>query len=170
VLVFSTTLGGAHTSTHWPPHTVFPPGHSHSHVVGLTVLPVEVHPTSVGHSHWQLALRNCGGSQVETHAPLHSTLPPGHSHSQLLGLMVPPLEVQVSLAGHWHWQLVLSTLGGEQTSTHWPPQRVLPPGHWHSQVLGLTVPPLPVHAWLGGHWQLQVLVFRTLGAVQVRHW
>jgi len=59
-------------------------------------------------------------------------------------------------------------VGGEQTSTHWPPQRVLPPGH--SQVLALTVPPLPVHAWLAGHWQRQVLVFTTLGAVQVRHW
>ena len=96
-----------------------PPGHWHSHVVGLTLPPVEVHASSVGHSHWQSALRNCGASQVVTHLPLHSTLPPGH---------------------------------------------------WHSQLLALTVPPLPVHAWLAGHWQLQVLVFKTLGVVQVRHW
>ena len=66
-----------------------------------------------------------------THAPLHNTLPPGHWHSQVLGLTDPPLEVHASFAGHSHWQLVLSTFGGEQTSTHWPPHTVFPLGHWH---------------------------------------
>ena len=69
---------------------------------------------SVGHSHAQLlGLRWVfGGVHTARHFPPHSSVSVGHSHLHVSGFKTSPVVES---------QLV----------THWPWQRVFPPGHPH---------------------------------------